>query len=663
MNRILAVMKPHIPALLLALYVFSFWVLPQGWNEDNALDGSWRYALGKFRGLGLSLGRDSWFTYGPVAHWFGAPMGVERYQPLPYYVFGLFVAAIMSLSCAKILAATALSFRARVVFVLLFPLCFIGMEGVQEVHLIIALLLLLTSLCLEESPATAGIWSLVLLSACGFLYKISFGMLSLFTLTVLLASLFARRKAGGIRILLYPAGYATVLYTLFAATSGSFDLVTYIHLGLETSDKYSEIMIRNMPYSPPNYMVALVYCASGSVLVWLAAKRMAGRAAGLCLVTVCLGGLLLLFKHGFVRADLAHMKLFYGCVTPLLAVLALVSFRGFTAKAGVEKVLLCSASLLLFVIYGIMLAILPGQTGPLNLPKNWLTCGHRIIAGIRGQNPEEFAAKRAFIRNSHPALFAFLNQHGRTFAALGRKPRITFYPWELMNFEGVEGYELAPSPSLQLYSSGPHSQAHRLEAKFLSSERRPDIVVVGPAAIDDRSPVGELTDLLPTLCSRYRVAAVVEGFTILEAHEPGTTPERVVRYSEVPQGVPGEFLRLSLDQPTVVSPLLWRLAATLFKSPQLSVTVRLMYDNNERTEHVWRGYASQLRGGVVFSPWELPDFLRGTVGTAARQAAPQSRNTPAIRNAVAEVRRSSGFWNLPVFPDSVPLKVHYGTVR
>ena len=92
MNRILSLIKNHLPATMLVLYILSFWILPQDWNEDNALDGSWRYALGKFRGLGLSLGKDSWFTYGPLAHWFGAPMGTEQFQPFPYYVFGLFIA-------------------------------------------------------------------------------------------------------------------------------------------------------------------------------------------------------------------------------------------------------------------------------------------------------------------------------------------------------------------------------------------------------------------------------------------------------------------------------------------------------------------------------------------------------------------------------------------
>jgi len=40
MNRLFSTVKIHAPALLLSLYVFSYWILPQGWNEDNVLEGS-----------------------------------------------------------------------------------------------------------------------------------------------------------------------------------------------------------------------------------------------------------------------------------------------------------------------------------------------------------------------------------------------------------------------------------------------------------------------------------------------------------------------------------------------------------------------------------------------------------------------------------------------
>jgi hypothetical protein len=418
-------------------------------------------------------------------------------------------------------------------------------------------------------------------------------------------------------------------------------------------------MIRNLPYSPPNYIIALVYISLGSLLAWQASKKMAGQGAALCLMTVFLGAMLLLFKHGFVRADLSHMRLFYGSVTPFCAILAIVSFTGFKTRVMSKKVLLSSAALGLFILYGLMLKFLPGETGPAKLPKNWLTCGNRIVAGIKGQSPEEFPAKRTVVRNSQPQLFSYLNEYGRTFASKGRRPRITFYPWEMLLFEGTEGYDLAPSPSLQLYSTGPHSRAHRLEAGFLSSSQRPDIVVLGPAAIDDRSPVSELTVLLPTLYAHYRVIAVIEGFSILEAGEAGKSPDTVIRYTETPQGMPGEFIRIDFDRPEAVNRLIWRLAAILFKSPELYVVVTMANDNGDKMEYAWRGYLSQLQGGVFFSPAGVADYLRASFRTPANIPKFLPRTAATITSAVAELRRSGGFWNLPVFPRVVPLKVRY----
>jgi hypothetical protein len=305
-----------------------------------------------------------------------------------------------------------------------------------------------------------------------------------------------------------------------------------------------------------------------------------------------------------------------------------------------------------------MLTFLHGENSPVHLAKNWLTCGNRIITGMKGQNPEVFSSKRAFIRNAHPQLFYFLNEHVRVFGAGGRKPRITFYPWELMFFEGLEGYDWVPSPSLQLYATGPHSRTHRLEAGFLSAAHRPDIVVIGPGSIDERSPVSELTDLLQPLYSHYRVIAIFDGFTILEASEAGKSTDSVIRYSETPLGLPGEFLRIEFDQQEAVSRL-WRVATTFFKAPELSIVVTMTLGNGEIVEHEWRGYLSQLQWGVFFSPETVPDFLGSHLRTSPQVTNSLLRSTDTIKSAVAELRRSGGFWNLPVILRVVPLKVKF----
>ena len=229
MHRFLSLLKNHSPGVLLTIYFFSFWILPQGWDESSTLDGSWRYAFSKFRQLGLALGNDSWFTYGPLAHWFGEPMGLERFYPLPFYLLGLFVAVIIGISFTRLVAEIDLSFRLRVVATLVFPLSFIGMVDVHEVHFVIALFLLLITCCLKEIPDNLSFFSMIILSACGLLYKLSLGILSLFVLMMLLGPLVIRKKISVTMISLYLAGYVAIVYVLFVVTSGSYDLLKYCH--------------------------------------------------------------------------------------------------------------------------------------------------------------------------------------------------------------------------------------------------------------------------------------------------------------------------------------------------------------------------------------------------------------------------------------------------
>jgi hypothetical protein len=86
-----------------------------------------------------------------------------------------------------------------------------------------------------------------------------------------------------------------------------------------------------------------------------------------------------------------------------------------------------------------------------------------------------------------------------------------------------------------------------------------------------------------------------------------------------------------------------------------------MYDNDEKTEYVLRGYLSQLQDGVFFYPGDIPDFFVSTFKTSAKMPNQSPQNTTVIKSAVAELRRSGGFWNLPVILRVVPLNVKYCT--
>jgi hypothetical protein len=167
---------------------------------------------------------------------------------------------------------------------------------------------------------------------------------------------------------------------------------------------------------------------------------------------------------------------------------------------------------------------------------------------------------------------------------------------------------------------------------------------------------------LPPLYAHYRVAAVVDDFTILEVDEPGETSRPVIQLVETPAKA-GDFICISANHSQFVDNTLWRLVSTLFKSPELSVVVTITDLSGETLEYVWRGYLSQLQGGVLFSPETVPEFFMSHFRTKGAMAPLLSRNRSQIRSAVALLRRRGGFWNLPVAPRALPLKVEYVSFR
>jgi hypothetical protein len=326
-----------------------------------------------------------------------------------------------------------------------------------------------------------------------------------------------------------------------------------------------------------------------------------------------------------------------------------------------SKALLVTSIVMLVMVYGVMMSMFRDDFTITALIGNWKSMGSVIAYGLRGQDPREFEEKVAAVRSRHLDLFSYLNKRGMELAAKGRKPSITFYPWEVMFMEGVEGFELKPSPALQLYATGPGSEAHRLEANFLSSAQRPDIVVVGPKAIDMRSPVSELTDLLPHLYAGYRVAAVIDQYTILESREPGASAAAVVRHYGKPRGVPNEFMLLKLDPTQFPNRFLWRVATTLFKAPELSISITWKNRQNQLFVSIFRGYIGQLEKGIFFSPADLPDFFRNTFAKSegGYNIMPSGGVYNQIVEATAELSKDGGGWNLPVVPERLPLVVEF----
>lgn len=662
-KTIISLFITNVLPVFTCLYVLSYWMLPREWDENNELDGSWVYALGKFRTLNLALGKDSWFTHGPVSHWFGPPIGIERYQPLPYYVIGAFVAVLFFICMKKILknVGLGLSIKTIAIFIFLFPLTFIANN--LESYMVLVTLLTFTTGYFFERSRKWWLYCLMMLSILGLCSKFSFGILSTLCFAVALVHALVSKYITGRQMLSIISVFLLLIFTLFVATSGSFNIIKYFVLGLEVSDKYSEVMVSNI-IPLPFYGYGILFATGGLVIGLIAVSRLPKYTAVSFFISL-LASVFLLFKHGHVRADI-HVFLFYVSLAPFLILLGMIAYSVYRSNPSRSQItcvvlLLCMCIVISFPIIAPMIY----KDGFILITNSWKKMGEQFKAGFRGQDPGDFTRKVAKLKSRHEQLFAILNNESLLFVKSGKKPSITFYPWEMMFAEAVEGAVLMPSPGLQLYTTGPHSKIHQLEADFLTSKTRPDILVIGSQMIDGRNSVTEYTNLLPSLYSHYRVLAAIEDYVVLESSAISNNSSASIICSEMSQGVQGEFLQLKLKPMGTQYEVLWRIATLFFKSPELTVKIQGKKQQNKDMTFSFRGYLTQLKKGVYVYHGTINDLiLTNFKHTEIMDYLLRDKKSPyklpeLIIEATATIVRNDGLWNLPVTPRLMPLDVQF----
>ena len=300
--------------------------------------------------------------------------------------------------------------------------------------------------------------------------------------------------------------------------------------------------------------------------------------------------------------------------------------------------------------------------------ESWKTVAGRYKIGLRGLRNEDAERKVQNLISRHRELFSYVNLECRSLAQKkGRKPAISFYPWEMMFAEAVPDCVLKPSPSLQIYTSGPHSKIQRRELQFLDSPGRPDLVLIGSKTIDNRNSVAEYTDLLAVLFRNYRVLAPAEEYVLLESDESGEAEDRTIVCSDNPGG---DFLTLELADSRHMYEIPWHIADLLFMPPELTIRVSETDQNNNAVVFSFRGFYSQLKGGVYVSSRTIKELITTNFKKSERAEdsgkhpfPPLSPASEKIIHADAALFRNDAIWNLPVIPSSMPLRVHYCSFR
>src|SRR4030042_3040270 len=253
---------------------------------------------------------------------------------------------------------------------------------------------------------------------------------------------------------------------------------------------------------PFQYGLAILYAAMGVVIGVVAASKLPKGSALLFLISL-LASIFLIFKTGHVREDV-HVLFFYAKLAPFFVVLSALALSNHNAILKKNKLVVFFLSISVYVLFisiQVFLFSNSMQEKEKRHPwyffssslQNWTMLGERFKAGFQGTDKERTLGKINVLKTRHETLFSFLTNKCGSLAESVKRPTITFYPGELMFAEAIEGCELKPSPNLQIYTVGPHTKIQHLEAEFLASEDRPNIIVIGSGSIDGRNSVSEYT--------------------------------------------------------------------------------------------------------------------------------------------------------------------------
>jgi hypothetical protein len=646
------------------IFIFVYWLMPRDWEVYSELEGSWKYALGKMPHLGMSLGKDAWFTYGPIAHWFAPPMAGDNFQPIAFYLIGLFVAALFYMSLRRILAEPGPGLLLKSAACALILYSFTAILSRHESYLIIATLLTFTTGYYFDRTRLWWIYCLMALSVIGILFKIPFGMLALFSLCIALVHARVMNiVTGGWAIRMLSLCVVTT-YGVFIATAGSFDIFTYFRLGMEVSGMYSEIMVAHRPFTPLLYPYAILFAAA-IILTGFAAGRDLPRFTRAAFILTLLAVLFYLFKHGHVRAGGGHTKLYYNNLAPLFVIVGMAALSRLSSPVIMQKkriVVIIAMIIATIIIFS--WEKLPEKYRPF-IQETRVLAEYAVVT-VRGENTGTISAKVDYLKARHAPLFSYLSSRCRDIVSSGLKPTITFYPWQLMHAEAVDGCTLRPSPGLQNYTSGPHTMIQRLEAEFLDSENRPAIIVVGEQALDKRNSVTEYTDILPVLYRNYEIAASINNYVVLVRSKSPIKDQDSIVCKEAGDGESAFLFRIRQEPLSGYNNFIWHVAKFLFKAPEMTVSLSGTDQRGQAETYSFRAFHSQLSKGVYLSHDDIVAvILRGFRWSKEhstslyKDKAREIQKSSDLHNVSALAKRKEGMHNLPVVPEEQVLKIQY----
>jgi hypothetical protein len=576
--------------LAIAAAAGVFWIqhfdFPQRVSVGD-LDASWQQVKGHELLHGLQVGVDTVFTYGPLGYFNQAP-----YDPALFWPKLLLWEGALELSLAVFFALAAWRLRSNFGRLLLF----VGLVGVMpsaDTYYFLSILAL--GAWLLDRPSRAFPSQLL---ACVPLTAIAldkFTYLLFVALTVAVASVaiaLEDRKASW-RL---PACFlATFAATWMLLGQSLANVPRYLATSWEILSGYNQAMAVAGPEREA--WIAMPLFALGALAVVLELSRGALSPARVASGLLCLAGLYLAGKAGFVRHG-SNSLTFFAFAGPA-ALLVLPSARA-ALRGGRSLTLAIGTLRTAAVVLGIVgcaysMSLLPKEPEGL-WERPW------------------YAFKDAFdqLRNLE-SLHALREGERQSWARYLDLPKMRARIGDatvdsLFTNQGIlliNGFRYHPRPVFQSYSAYTPGLA-ALNGDFYASDRGPRFVILGFSTADDRLPSLEDAQALQELLRHYRAVLSEKGLLLFErlpaAEVPAPRREVLLsRRAKVGEkidlgGDPAPCQLLSIRMRRTA---LGRLRSMVYKASEVSIEIERT--DGEKASH--RFVPGMAESGVLSAPY------------------------------------------------------------
>ncbi len=566
---------------------------PPGVQAADRLDPSWQLLLAHDFVTGAQSGRDTIFTYGPLAP-IVLPRGGFTAQIWPAALLGNALrAAVLALALAW------LAVRARPrwlgLFVLLVPL--IAFPALQDTSFVVLIAAygVLVARSAAQSPLVLAAAAMVPLAGAA-LCKFSFTVQVIATVFVLVAILAMRRDWRRALTL------AVSLCAIFVAGWISLgqevgNIPAFFSGSLEIASGYNDAA--SISGDPLQLVLMIAQVGVFVVLLLVAEGWRWSRLAETGVLLVAAG---IAWKSGVVRQDGGHELTFF----PSLALLGLL-----VASQEPKPTRLRTAAILVSVgiaLVGIVHADAGSPTIPQRLDQLRRVLGPALAPdATRKENMRANDMQRAFLN-----LPRIRKRVGTaTIDCLSERSGILV----------LHGMNVRHRPIFQSYSAYT-AELQRQNAEFFRSTGAPEYVLLAVSTIDGRFALADDSLAWLELLRRYDPVLVERGFALLEqAKHPATEASPAPLLARAI--ALGERLILPTERPSLETLAIqaeWtplgKLRALAFDAPRLYLELELETGQRER----FRISKSGTRNGFLLSPRirSTQDFLRAYAGRGTR---------------------------------------------